>query len=142
MKKTQQKSDISKASLIGIKNTPHRNKIIQLLENHPKPLSAEEIFLVLRSEGLPISLSTVYRILERLLQAGIVQKWHLFNEGRVSYAIQTKKHLHHFICLRCHRMIELPDCPIEAMERNLEKQDGIQVTGHQLELYGYCSHCR
>jgi len=142
MKPSPQKKDPSVFHSLGIKNTPHRRKIMHLLQENPRALSAEQIFIMLQSTDTLISLSTVYRILEKLSQTGIVQKWHLLDEEKVRFSICSSQHQHHFICLRCHAMIELPECPMAFIEKNLHEQKGIQVTGHQLEVYGYCSRCR
>ena len=125
----------------GLRNTPHRRKIIGMLEGASQPQCAEQIFLVLKLEDTSISLSTVYRVLETLAKKGLVEKIHIMNEDRFSYKMIQKKHTHHFICLRCHKMIELPECPMESMEKSLKDSDNLQVIGHRLEIYGYCSRC-
>ncbi|MDD4663327.1 MAG: transcriptional repressor [Caldisericia bacterium] len=140
MKKSQTDQITKELTLIGLKNTPHRRKILQILDVN-QPLTAEQIFLALKAEGVLINLSTVYRTLEMLSKSGFVQKMHIFHEEKCRFTLQSKEHKHHFICLRCHTMIELQECPMEAIEKTLEDEDGLQVTGHQLEIYGYCSHC-
>ncbi|MCE5224179.1 transcriptional repressor [bacterium] len=141
MKKSQMDQIMEKLTLLGFKNTPHRRRIIEILGVN-QPLSAEQIFLAMKTEGVLISFSTVYRILETLSKSGVVEKMHMLNEEKCRFSLHPKDHKHHFICLRCHTMIELQECPMEALERTLEDEDGLQVTGHQLEIYGYCSHCQ
>ena len=50
----------------GLKVTKHRNSLLEVLEIENQPLTAEDIFLKLKEQGISINLSSVYRILDTL----------------------------------------------------------------------------
>ena len=49
----------------GIKNTKQRNLIYDTLKEVELPLTAEQVFFIVREFDMTISLSTVYRILDK-----------------------------------------------------------------------------
>lgn len=117
---------------LHIKKTRQRAALVQALEQADKPLSAEE--LLQRCAGL--ALSTVYRTLERLCELGAVERRMLAEEGRCVYELVSEEHAHYAICLACHEKIHLPHCPLQDAE-----PEGFRVTGHKIEIYGYCAKC-
>lgn len=115
-----------------IKKTRQRLDIVAALEQADKPLSAEE--LLQKCEKM--SLSTVYRNLERLCELGAVEKQTLAKDGRGVYELVSGEHAHYAICLSCHEKIYLHHCPLQDPEL-----EGFTVTGHKIEVYGYCAKC-
>lgn len=55
----------------GLKNTPHRNQIMEFLNSKDEPVSAKDIYKWFKEEKIYISLSTIYRTLEVLLELGL-----------------------------------------------------------------------
>ena len=55
----------------GLKNTRHRQLILQLLLASEGVLTAEDIYQQLCEQGAEINFSTVYRILENFTQKGL-----------------------------------------------------------------------
>lgn len=126
-------SDILKD--IGIKRTNQRMKVLNLLYNSKTPLTAEEIHLSLCDNS--ISLSTVYRTLELFSEKNVVVKSSILDSDKYYYELLNEKHQHHVICLNCKKMCYIDICPIH----NLKVND-FEVTGHKLEVYGYCKACK
>lgn len=126
----------------GLKNTKHRADILKVLEGHTSPVTAEDIFLTLKENGKQISFSTVYRILEVLVEKDLALK--ISSEGSESALFELNRsiHRHYLVCLGCHKMLPIDDCPIEDFEKELTGKTGFEVTGHNLEIYGYCRECR
>ena len=58
----------------GLKNTRHRQLILQLLLASEGVLTAEDIYQQLCEQGAEINFSTVYRILENFTQKGLTEK--------------------------------------------------------------------
>lgn len=86
------------------------------------------------SEGM--SLSTVYRIVEKLYEKGIVNKNTIQDSDKFYYEMSADKHRHYAICLGCGGMKYVDICPVHTPEI-----DNFTVTGHKLEIYGYCDRC-
>ena len=61
---------------------------------------------------------------------------------RARYELNLNEHKHHVICVGCHKMISFLDCPVEEFEKKLKEKIDFDVTGHKLEIYGYCQECK
>ena len=127
-------SDISKLlSQKGLKCTRQRLEILNVLKSADAPVTAEMIFSKLGS----LSLSTVYRTLEKFTSAGLVSR-QVFGDGNeMYYELTYMKHRHYAVCLSCRKVRYIDGCPVR--ETHL---DDFTVTGHRLELFGYCNECR
>lgn len=126
----------------GVKNTKHRNAILGIIEQSKRPLTAEEIFLSLKEKHTSIWLSTVYRTLDILTSKNMIVKLTLMDDDKARYEINHNEHKHHIICVGCHKMITIGDCPVEKFEKTLKEKINFNVTGHKLEIYGYCQGCQ
>ncbi len=118
---------------VGLKCTKQRIGLIEILSCASEPLTAEEIFE--KADG--ISLSTVYRICEKLCEKGIVNKNTIQDSDKFYYEIADPAHKHHAICLGCKSMKYIDICPVHS-----PNIDNFTVTGHKLEIYGYCDKCK
>ena len=128
----------------GIKKTKQRIAIYRILADANAPLSAAEIFQLLneRKEQPPYAFSTVYRCLLAFETAGILSKSVLISEETAVYELRIGVHRHYAICLKCHRRFPLRACLLGDLRRMLGPDaSGFEITGHQLEIYGYCNTC-
>jgi Fur family ferric uptake transcriptional regulator len=126
----------------GIKNTKQREMIYEILEESDNPVTAEDIFLKLKEGDEDINLSTVYRNLEMLCAKGIVSKSNFMNDDKARFELSGTVHKHHLICLKCNKMIKIDGCPLERLEKVLQDETSFDITGHKLEIYGYCPECK
>ncbi len=116
----------------GLKCTKQRINVMKLLTEARVPLTAESIFEM----SDEISLSTVYRIVEKLCEKGIVSKKTIQDSDRFYYELTGGHHRHYAICLGCGEMKSVNICPMHTPEVS-----DFTVTGHKLEIYGYCGKC-
>ena len=125
----------------GLKNTKHRAEVLKILERSTQPVTADQVYRKLELAGNTISLSTVYRNLELLVEKNIVLKMNAVEGGKSLFELNKMVHRHYLICLGCHKMLPVDDCPLDDYEKSLQKKTGFSVTGHKLEIYGYCRDC-
>lgn len=125
----------------GMKNTRHRNAILLLLEQSDHPVSAEELYISLREKTASINLSTVYRTLDTFVSKNLVIKATM-DDGKARYELNHHEHKHHLFCVGCHKVISIEDCPMGELQESLKKKMDFEVTGHKLEIYGYCHNCK
>jgi Fur family ferric uptake transcriptional regulator len=85
-----------------------------------------------------IGLVTVYRTLELLVREGWVDRW---QEGGVARYELARPHHHHLVCLRCGSVVRWEDCPVD-LPAGAKLEAGFLVTGHRLEVLGYCPSCQ
>lgn len=126
----------------GIKNTKQRHLILDCLKSVDKAMTAEEIYFNTNEIDKTMSLSTVYRTLEMLLEKEIVIKTLATEQSKAHYIINEHTHQHHMICIGCKAMTPIEGCPITQFEETLAQQTNFKVMGHHLEVYGYCQACQ
>ena len=86
--------------------------------------------------------ATVYRILARLDELGLVRRVGL-HERSAAYALHVpNQHHDYLICTGCGSMSGLPgDCPVGPLTTKLQKNIGFHVTRHEMILWGTCAKC-
>ncbi len=136
-----QQDFLVKLKASGLKNTKHRIKILEILSESARPISADDIYAKLKDLDNMISLSTVYRSLEALATKDLVNKVSFENETKTTYEINRLVHHHFLVCIGCNKIITMDDCPIHEYEEEVSRTLGFHVVGHKLELYGYCPEC-
>lgn len=127
----------------GIKWTKQRKDVYRVLAEAKEPLSAARIYRYLEKEdgGSAYAVSTVYRILAAFEERGLVSKTIWLDDGTVAYELDRGEHTHYAVCLECHKRIPLENCPFAHIHLEPDAGDFV-VTGHKLELYGYCKDCK
>lgn len=125
----------------NLKNTKHREAVLKILENSELPMNADQLFMKLKEQGVSISLSTVYRVLETMAAKGLVIRGSLPDENKAVYELNREDHKHYLLCMKCHRMVPVGNCPLEDYEKLLEERFGFTIKGHKLEVFGYCGEC-
>lgn len=125
----------------GMKSTRHRNAILLLLEQSEHPMTAEELYISLMEKTASINLSTVYRTLDTFVSKNLVIK-STMDDGKARYELNHHEHKHHLFCVGCHKVISIEDCPMGELQEILKKKIDFDVTGHKLEIYGYCHNCK
>jgi len=125
----------------GLKNTPHRQEIFDLLKKGGQPVTAEQLYNQLNQNKISINLSTVYRILDTLSNSELVTKINISTENKNLYEYNCNVHRHYLVCLKCNKIFTVKNCPLVDYEKDVEKDTGFKITGHKLSLYGYCKDC-
>ncbi len=122
-----------------LKDTKRRRAVLHVLENSGAPMAADRIYSQV-VKSVPMSVSTTYRILAALSEKGILLK-NLSQDGKTYYQINSHQHKHYLTCTLCNNTIEIKDCPLNALEDELNKDTGYIITGHHLEFTGICPEC-
>ncbi|MBQ7954689.1 MAG: transcriptional repressor [Lachnospiraceae bacterium] len=125
----------------GMKWTKQRKDVYHVLAHAHEPMSAVQIYQQIeKEESAGYALSTIYRILTAFEEKGYVSKSTFMGDGTVVYEWNKGEHTHYALCLSCHKRVALPSCPFEHVHLESDAGD-FTVTGHKLELYGYCKDC-
>jgi len=124
-----------------IKNTKQRNVVLDILKSSDAPMTAEEIFIETQGSNISMNFSTVYRILNTFVSKDIVIKSSIGEEDKNMYELNKEEHSHYLICNSFKRMIKIGHCPLEEYENQIQKNTKFHITGHKLEIYGYCPEC-
>lgn len=131
---------IQKLRSKGLKITPQRMAIVDVLrDNHTHP-SVEEIYQKLSPHYSTISYATIYKTLETLCKIGEIVEVNI-EPNKKRYDPFTHPH-HHFRCLSCGKIEDIPleEVAFPQVPANVKKKYGI--THFTLYLYGLCPACR
>ena len=124
----------------GAQLTPQRAAVYDYLsraEHHP---TAEEVFLAVKPRLPRISLATVYKNLEALVQCGAISKL-TYGDASARYDIRTDHH-YHTHCLECGKIWDIDAREGSKLLEYIKPQAGFEVKDYRLELLGYCRECR
>lgn len=128
----------------GLKVTLPRLLILRAFDNSTeRHLNADDVYALLRQEGVDIGLATVYRALTQFSDAGILEK-HNFEGGKSVFELNPGTHHDHLICLICGHIVEFVDAEIEGRQKAVADAHGYAISGHALAIYGVCGspECR
>jgi Fur family ferric uptake transcriptional regulator len=124
----------------GVKKTRQRQAVLAVLQQADQPLSALDLRARAAAAGQDISLSTIYRILEYLEKKGVTTRAELARSERALYELNRFRHKHYAVCVSCRKIIKMDNCPMENFIPHIAEKD-FRVTGHSVEIYGYCRDC-
>ena len=119
--------------------TPQRVAILDALASGSHLATCQEIWEHAHRRMRGLGLVTVYRILERLRTAGVVEQIDL--RGAAHFGLADRHH-DHLICERCGAVEALADCVLESLTGSRLTDSGFLVKGNRLDLLGLCRACQ
>ena len=131
----------NETKLSKFRKSKNMDSIISILEKTSNPISAEDIFQIAKKEHRSLALSTVYRIIEKLLNSGIIHET-IKDGDKALYELIQSGHKHYMICTNCKTLIPVDMCPFIELEHQIEQNTGFKITGHKFEIYGICPDCK
>ncbi|MFM7426766.1 MAG: Fur family transcriptional regulator [Elainella sp.] len=120
--------------------TRSQERILDLLKTQSQALSAQDIYLELRSRNEGMGLATVYRSLEALKLEGLIQSRPQANGEALYSTLQEDRH--HLTCLQCGASIPIDHCPVHELENQLHQSYQFKIFYHTLEFFGLCTQCQ
>ena len=119
----------------GLRMTGQRRVIARVLAESDDHPDVEELHRRANAIDPKISISTLYRTMRLLEEAGILAKRD-FGDGRARYEQSSGEHHDHLIDLRTGQVIEFHSAEIEALQERIAREHGFRLVDHRLELYG------
>jgi Fe2+ or Zn2+ uptake regulation protein len=125
----------------GLRLTPQRQMILQVIEQAQEHLSAESICQRVQARYPSVSLSTVYRTLERLKTLGVIREVHLLGDQRFYESAGGGVH-HHLLCRGCGSILHADDDLLAGLREQLEQRYHFMPLSLDLIATGYCVACQ
>jgi Fur family ferric uptake transcriptional regulator len=125
----------------GIRLTPQRRMILDVISHSCGHLTAEDIHKRILDNYPYMNISTVYRNLERLLNLHLITVTDM-GGGKMCYELLTAARHHHLICHRCGATIELSDDLVAGLRAEILRRHGFAAEIDHLALWGLCQTCR
>jgi len=126
----------------GLRFTPIRRRVLELVWDSHKPIGAYDILDALNRDGKKAAPPTVYRALEFLIEADLVHRLDSLN-AFVGCPDPSRSHSGQFlICRGCHSVAELDDADIHGLVQQKAASLGFSAIHQMLEIQGLCEACR
>lgn len=122
------------------RKSKQREHILAYLESTDAHPTAQMIFDGIRAEFPHLSLGTVYRNLNILVEQGKVRRLQ-YGSTFDRYDADVYEH-YHFICEQCGKVYDLLLEPEEDLEKLAEQNSAHSVNGHKIDFFGICVECR
>lgn len=124
----------------GLRATRQRAAVAALLESTDEFRSAQDLHEQLRRDGQGIGLTTVYRTLQGLVDAGEIDVLRT-GSGEAVYRRCSSHHHHHLVCRRCGRTVEVEGPAVERWAERVAAEHGFTDVSHTVEVFGRCAEC-
>lgn len=124
----------------GLKLTPQRRLIIDIIHEADDHVTAEDIIIHVTKKMPGVNKSTIYRTLDLLEKTGCVYKSGS-REGSIYHHAEEGMH-HHLVCSVCGKTIICDEGLFSSLESNLEERYGFEINFKHLVINGLCSECR
>jgi len=121
----------------GYRVTQQRLAVYEFLfRNHTHP-TADDIHAGIKCDLPKVSVATVYKSVESLVDVGLVKPIYL-GHAATRFDASTEEHAH-FRCVACQAIRDVPINETPAAEGAL---DQCEIIGSSVEFYGFCPACR
>ncbi len=121
------------------KRSRQRERILGILRNTDTHPTASWIYDELKREFSNLSMGTVYRNINILLDQNLVQKIEA-GSSFDRFDANTDQH-YHFMCRVCGSVDDLPLEVLSGLDKKVTSSTNYLVEAHRLDFYGVCPSC-
>ncbi|MCI5747285.1 Fur family transcriptional regulator [Eubacterium pyruvativorans] len=128
--------------------TRQREEILDFLKcREGSHVTAAGLHEEMNRAGIRIGLTTVYRTLDKMADAGDVQKYRIEGVSSACYEYlgegNREEHgEYHCKCEKCGRLIHLHCEEVEALRNHIAAEHGFTMDTGRTVFYGICGECR
>lgn len=123
----------------GYKATPQRIAISRYaLSNHSHP-TVQRIYSDVKKVHPTVSLATVYKTIQILKEAGLIQELNL-PQDKKRFDSDMEPHIN-LICLACGNIMDLKGSTIREIISKASADENFSATGQRFDIYGFCKSC-
>jgi len=124
----------------GLKLTPQRMLIVDIIHDAKGHLTAEEIIRYVQAKMPGVNKSTIYRTLDLLEETGCVYKSELSDEFIYHHA--EEGHHHHLICSQCGETIKCDEELFTPLKNLLKEKYNFNANFKHIVMSGICEKCK
>ena len=120
----------------GLRLTPQRQQVYDVLiqkRDHP---TAEEVFIRSKKTMPDISMATVYNCLDALVKCGLVRQVQL-ERGATRFCQNMEKHCHYY-CDECGTVF---DVALTGNSAVVPRPKGFKIDRYEIAVHGLCAGC-
>jgi Fur family peroxide stress response transcriptional regulator len=124
----------------GLALTIQRRAVYEELAGRKDHPTADQVYDTLHARLPGLSRTTVYRVLETLVEQGFARKVH--HAGAVArFDPMTVRH-HHLVCDQCGRLVDLDDVAVPGVRLPDAGRTGFEIHDYSISFTGLCRDCR
>ncbi|WP_374983231.1 Fur family transcriptional regulator [Streptomyces fradiae] len=123
------------------RSTRQRAAVAAALNEVDEFRSAQELHDMLKHRGDSVGLTTVYRTLQSLADAGEVDVLRTSDGEAVYRRCSTGEHHHHLVCRGCGKAVEVEGPAVEEWAESVAAEHGFVNVAHTVEIFGTCAEC-
>ncbi|MFF0432242.1 Fur family transcriptional regulator [Streptomyces sp. NPDC004327] len=123
------------------RSTKQRAAVSAALNELDEFRSAQELHDMLKHRGDSVGLTTVYRTLQSLADAGEVDALRTSDGETVYRRCSTGEHHHHLVCRVCGKAVEVEGPAVEQWAETIASEHGFVNVAHTVEIFGTCAEC-
>lgn len=117
-----------------------------VFQKQEKSFTAGELSEYLKSNGVDVNKTTVYRNLDKMTESGqLIKHKSLISDGYVYQTVEDNHHCEehiHFQCCKCGSVVHLDDEKTAEYLRSVSAELGLEIDLHLSSLNGICQKCR
>ena len=125
----------------GLRLTPLRRRVLELVLSGHRPLGAYDILENLRQDHKSAQPPTVYRALEFLVGHGLVHRIESLNAFVACFHGGVRHVSQFLICRECGTVAEIVDPRIDEAIKDTAQNSGFVVSHSTVEIEGQCRQC-
>lgn len=123
----------------GLRHTAQRARVLEALDGRESSVTALELHYELRLRKDPPGLATIYRTLQSLAGAGVLDTFQ--RDGEQAFRRCGTDHHHHLVCTSCGLVQEVDGAEVEVWVSRMARRKKFRVTSHTADIYGRCLGC-
>ena len=124
----------------GLKLTPQRMMIVDIIHDTKGHLTADEIIRYVQTKMPGVNKSTIYRTLVLLEEAGCVYRSEI--DSQFIYHHDEEGHHHHLVCSRCGKTEDCDEDVFAPVQKSLREKYNFRVDFKHVVMNGICGECR
>ena len=124
----------------GLALTIQRRAVYEELIGRRDHPTADQVYDALHARLPGLSRTTVYRVLETLVEQGFARKVH--HTGAVARFDPTTVRHHHLVCDGCARLVDLDDHAVAGVRLPDPGRTGFEIRDYSISFTGLCKNCR
>jgi Fur family peroxide stress response transcriptional regulator len=124
----------------GLPVTVQRRAILEEIAERKDHPTADSVFEAVQERIPGISRTTVYRVLNMLVELGIIKK--IYQPGAAARFDPSVHQHHHLACSQCGRVIDVEDERLSAIAFPDLRDRGFEISESHIYFRGTCPECR
>ncbi len=125
----------------GYRVTAQRAILLETIAHSDGHSNVQQVYQEARKRLPGLNLATVYRTVESLGEAGLID-WYTNGAEPMQFALRDHDNPHgHLVCQNCGEVFELDLALVDGFKQRVSEDSGFQIEESHLTLQGICMAC-